>query len=447
MNNKLSYEHQFEESLVLPAKAHNSTNITCTGKKAITIVCLFLVFTLTSCTEGAGSDAVEAASLPATESEVDESGTVDVDNNLATDSMQVTELGQVHTIEVNGVVLSSLPDITVATNTEQVALGRLLFWDPILSGDQDVACATCHLPEFGYADGRARSVGVGGVGAGPARVVGHTGQAPRNAPSVLNTAWNGITELGMFDPELAAMFWDSRTQGLENQALEPIRSREEMRGDSFSIVEMELEVVNRLSANSDYQGRFQAAFGTSDITLSMVGQALAEFQRTLVANNSPFDRWMRGDADAMSTQQIQGMNEFVQTGCTDCHSGPMFSDFETHVLGVPEADGLNTPDNGNGSFGFRTPSLRQLAFTAPYFHGGQRTTLTDVIDFYDNPGRSENPNVPTNELDDDFRDLPNINAQESNRIENFLDSLNDSQFDRTRPANVPSGLPVGGSIQ
>ena len=156
---------------------------------------------------------------------------------------------------------------------------------------------------------------------------------------------------------------------------------------------------------------------------------------------------MRGETDAMSAQQIQGMEDFVDTGCAACHSGPMFSDFETHVLGVSEANGLNTPDTGDGEFGFRTPSLRQLAFTAPYFHGGQETTLDDVIDFYDNPGQSNNPNVPTNALDNDFRDLPNINGQTANRIEQFLNALSDDQFDRSRPTTVPSGLSVGGSIE
>jgi len=352
----------------------------------------------------------------------------------------------VHTIEIDNVILSSLPDAIAQPTADQVELGRLLFWDPVLSGDGDVACASCHLPDFGYTDGIARSIGVGGVGAGPNRVVGHTGLVPRNAPTVLNTAWNGINELGSFDPDTAPMFWDNRTQSLEEQAIEPIRSQQEMRGDNFTIEQMEAEVLNRLNSNSEYQNRFLTAYGSNEITLALLGSALADFQTTLIANNAPFDRWMRGDANAMSAAQILGMEEFVDTGCAECHSGPLFSDFETHVLGVPEADGLDTPDNGDGNFGFRTPSLRQLAFTAPYFHGGQVDSLDDVIDFYDNPGQSENPNVPTNALDPDFRNLPNINNQRANRIEQFLNALSDSQFDRSRPNAVPSGLPVGGLI-
>jgi len=242
------------------------------------------------------------------------------------------------------------------------------------------------------------------------------------------------------------MFWDNRTQSLANQALEPIRSEQEMRGLNFTVAEMEAEVVSRLSSNANYLSRFQSAYGVDAITLELVGRALADFQTTLVANNAPFDRWMRGDADAMSAVQIQGMEEFVDIGCAECHSGPLFSDFETHVLGVREANGLDTPDTGNGEFAFRTPSLRQLTFTAPYFHGGQDNSLEDAIDFYDNPAQSENPNVPTNALDNDFRDLPGINNLEANRLEQFLNALSDDNFDRTRPESVPSGLPVGGSI-
>ena len=355
------------------------------------LICLIL--------SGCSSDSTDGVANPNTSG----SGTTTVDNSSDVDgvdsSVDTIIVGQVRTIEVSGVVLSSLPESVNAPSSEKVELGRLLFWDPILSGGKDVACATCHLPELGYTDGIARSIGVGGVGAGPSRVVGHTGVVPRNAPTVLNTVWNGITELGMFNPEFAPMFWDGRTQGLANQALDPIRSQQEMRGDNFTIAQLESEVLNRLNNNDDYQALFNSAYGSTDITFAMLGQALADFQTTLIANNSPFDRWVRGDASAMSANQIQGMEEFVKVGCAQCHSGPMFSNYETHVLGVPEADNLDMPDVGDGNFGFRTPTLRQLAFTAPYFHGGQMESLRDAIEFYDSPGGSQNLNVPTNTLD------------------------------------------------
>ncbi len=360
--------------------------------------------------------------------------------------LNVVEVGDVRTIQINDMVFSSLPTQTIALETESIELGRLLFWDPILSGDRDVACATCHLPEFGYTDGRARSAGVGGVGTGPDRVAGQLGEVPRNAQSVLNTVWNGINEFGVFNPETATMFWDARTQSLAAQAAEPIRSREEMRGENFSEDEIDAEVVARLNSLSEYQVLFNQAYGTDEITHDQIGRALADFQSSLVANNSPFDRYLRGDTTAMTNAQINGMTTFAQHECGDCHSGPMFSDFDTHVLGVAEANGLNEPDFGNGNFGFRTPSLRQLAFTAPYFHGGQEADLDDAIDFYDN-NNSNNPNVANNQLDPDFRDIPNLNNNDINAIEAFLNALNDDSFDRERPAEVPSGLPVGGSLQ
>ncbi len=366
-------------------------------------------------------------------------------NEQPVDTTDIVSIGSIRTIQLNDVVFSSLPQDIVSPPAESVALGRALFWDPVLSGDQDVACATCHLPEFGYSDGRARSIGAGGVGAGPNRTAGQIGLVSRNAQSVLNTVWNGIGELGLFDPDTAPMFWDARTRSLASQAFEPIRSRVEMRGDNFSEDAIDAEVLSRLNSNAEYQTLFEQAYGTPQVTLERIGQALADFQSTLIANNSPYDQYLRGDTNAMTNAQLNGMAEFAENGCSECHSGPMFSDFETHVLGVAEAPGLDAPDSGDGNFGFRTPSLRQLAFTAPYFHGGQENQLDDAIDFYDN-NNSDNPNVPDNQLDPDFVDVSNLNNNEINAIEAFLNALNDADFDRSRPERVPSGLPVGGNI-
>ncbi len=368
------------------------------------------------------------------------------DNNNNANNTEIVDIGTIRTISVNGTVLSSLPQNPLNPPEASVALGRMLFWDPILSGNQDVACASCHLPEFGYTDGRRRSAGVGGVGSGPARSPGQIGQITRNSQSVVNTVWNGINEFGVFNPNTAPMFWDGRTTSLEAQAIEPILSREEMRGDNFTEAEILTEIINRINRVSEYQAMFETAYGSSQANIGNVAQALADFQRTLVANNTPFDRYLRGDTNAMSNAQINGMQEFVEHDCAECHSGPMFSDFELHVLGVAAANGLNTPDTGNGNFAFRTPSLRQLAFTTPYFHGGQEVDLNDAIDFYDNNNNSDNPNVANNQLDPDFRNIPNLNNNEINAIEAFLSALNDGAFDRTRPDRVPSGLNVGGAI-
>lgn len=356
----------------------------------------------------------------------------------------IVTVGNVRTLEINGQVLSSLPESAPLVDDKQAALGRLLFWDPILSGDQDVACATCHLPEAGYTDAQHQSIGVGGIGRADQRVVGHTGRVARNAQSVLNTAWSGISELGLFESATAPMFWDNRTVSLEAQALEPIRSRQEMRGDNFTVEQIETEVVERLNANSLYLQAFAEAFATDTIQLSHVAEALANFQRTLVANQSAFDRWMRGEPEAMTEQQISGMQEFVLAGCAECHSGPMFSDFDTHILSVREGSDVLMPDVGAGDFAFRTPTLRQLAFTGPYFHAGQFATLNSAINFYHERQSSDNPNVPSSAMADDLRGDLDLDDGRDNFIQAFLNALNDESFDRLEPESVPSGLPVGG---
>ena len=356
----------------------------------------------------------------------------------------VVAIGETHTLEIRGRILASLPETAPVVDAQQAELGRLLFWDPILSGDRDVACATCHLPEASYTDNQHQAIGVGGVGRGEDRLVGHTGRVPRNSQTVLNTAWNGINELGVFDPATAPMFWDNRTRSLESQALEPMRSRVEMRGDSISLDEIDAEIEERLNSISAYQLAFHEAFGNDLITISDVANALASFQRTLVANHTPFDRWMRGNANAMTDRQVSGMQEFVIAGCADCHSGPLFSDFETHVLGVQEGTDVVDADVGDGAFAFRTPTLRQLAFTGPYFHAGQFLSLSEAVNFYDERRSSNNPNVATGALDPDLLDIPEMDDGRGAIIQTFLEALNDSTFDKGIPETVPSGLAPGG---
>jgi len=360
------------------------------------------------------------------------------------DNTDAVELGGVHTIDVRGTVVSSLPRSAPMTVTEKADLGRLLFWDPILSGDRDVACATCHLPSHGYGDALARSIGVGGTGRGTDRVQGDIDRVPRNAQSIINVIWNGINEAGVFDTQQAPMFWDNRVSSLQEQALEPLTSDLEMRGSRFSEDDIIAELLDRLNNIPEYQQLFMEAYNQAQITEVELADALASFQSTLVANNAPFDKWMRGETNAMSDRQISGLQEFVIAGCAKCHSGPMFSDFELHVLGTPEADGLTEPDSGDGNFAFRTPTLRQLNFTAPYFHGGQFANLGDVIEFYDEPSRSDNPSVSTASLNSDFLALPETDGELGRLILDFLEALNDSDFDRSEPAQVPSGLVPGG---
>lgn len=361
------------------------------------------------------------------------------------DDSDIMALGEVQTLEIGNTVVSSLPATAPEIDTRQSELGRLLFWDPVLSGNQGVACATCHLPAHAYSDGQTRSIGVGGAGRGPQRVPGDSDRVPRNAQALVNVFWNGINEAGVFDTSEAPMFWDNRARSLQEQALEPLKSQLEMRGSDFTEEEILPELLARLNSIPEYTTLFSEAYAVEQITELELADALAKFQSTLIANNTPFDRWMRGDATAMTERQVSGMREFVNAGCAECHSGPLFSDFELHVLGTPEAADLIEPDNGDGTFAFRTPMLRQLDFTAPYFHGGQFETLDDVVEFYDEPERSSNPNVSRDELDSDFLALPETDGELGRLIREFLSALNDPEFDQTIPDSVPSGLIPGGN--
>ncbi len=222
------------------------------------------------------------------------------------------------------------------------------------------------------------------------------------------------------------MFWDTRVRSLEAQALEPIKALEEMRGTAFT-----------------------------------EERALAAFERSLVANNAPFDRYMRGDTAAMTDEQIRGMNRFRAAGCANCHSGPMFTDYESHVLGVPENGKLSMPDAGvSGTYAFRTASLRNVTSTAPYMHNGTLASLQDVVAFYNRAGRggrggrggggvggfggrTQNPSVTRDQLDPLLLQL-NLRGGRQNELIAFLQTLDDQGFDRIVPQRVPSGLSVGG---
>jgi cytochrome c peroxidase len=359
------------------------------------------------------------------------------------------------------------------TTPAKVALGKLLFWDPLLSGPEDVACATCHHPQNGYAEDRDLSLGVTGIGLGRFRRHAPGSSIPivkRNSPTVLNVAFNGIDESGRYDPATAPAFWDNRIRSLESQALEPLKSLEEMRENTYPDDEAVARVVKKLQANAEYQSLFAGAFGSEQpVNAENLGRAIAAFERTLLANNSPFDRYMRGDRSAMTERQVRGMQRFEEIGCIRCHNGPMFSDYKLHVMGVPDNPALPASDGGAqkppcpaspqeprtaasraacDSYAFRTASLRNLEFTFPYGHNGTFRTLSAVVGFYESTiaGSSRNPNVRYEELDPLLRELKNVDEEDVDLIE-FLYALSDGSFDRTIPERVPSGLPVGGRIR
>lgn len=340
------------------------------------------------------------------------------------------------------------PQSAVKTN-----LGRLLFFDPVLSGDKDVACATCHHPDNGYAEFRDLSIGVNGKGFGMNRMFNKPNNIPfvkRNAHTVLNTAFNGINPSKYYNPDKAPMFWDSRVNSLEAQALEPIKALEEMRGLNYKESEILNEVILRLKGIPEYQKLFKDAFNENEpVTIENLGKSIAAYERTLVTNNSRFDQYMRGESNAISLGEKEGLKVFKKVGCVNCHNGPMFSDYKIHTLSVPENDKLPKVDDGfEQQFGFRTPTLRNLRFTAPYMHNGMLSNLKKVLEFYEDLSfnKSRNKDVATNKIDTLAKNLT-IKVKDMSSIISFLNTLNDENFDRTIPIKVPSGLEVGGNIK
>lgn len=343
----------------------------------------------------------------------------------------------------------SLPEAPMAPSDnmmtpEKINLGKLLFWDPILSGNKDIACVSCHHPQHGWSENLDLSIGVGGTGLSAARKNGVL--VNRNAPTVLNTAFNGINSEGIQNPELAPMFWDSRNSSLEEQAIQPLLSAEEMRGNNISESAILDTIIQRLNNIPQYVSLFEQAFGESQINEENIGKAIASFERTLIAPNSRFDKYVNGDEQALSSLELRGMINFIEVGCDNCHNGPMFSDFEMHVLTVPENEKLTTPDDGNGNFAFRTPSLRNLEFTAPYMHNGSFETLEQVLGFYDRlDDDSQNSNVPYESRDEKLKQLQFADDKTESIIA-FIKSLSDQNFDVEIVDEVPSGLSPGGNI-
>ncbi|MEM7350766.1 MAG: parallel beta-helix domain-containing protein [Acidobacteriota bacterium] len=316
----------------------------------------------------------------------------------------------------------------------KVELGRLLYFDPILSGDNAVSCAHCHHPDLGFADNRGRSMGLGGEGLGRDRRSGAL--LRRSSPTVWNAAFNHL------------QFWDGRAADLEEQAGKPIQDAREMGQDPA-------ELVAELQRIPDYVRRFGEAFdeagaSATAVTFERVLFAIAAFERTLLSQDSRFDRYARGDRTALSEAERRGLNLFrsLETRCFECHGLPTFANPDFKVIGVPDPPDLAEPDRGRAEIAggeayagaFKVPTLRNVALTAPYMHNGAFTTLAEVIDFYAGGGgvglRLEVPNI-----DDKIR-LFDLTPAEKNDLIAFLHSLTDESAKPEIPAAVPSGLAV-----
>ena len=364
---------------------------------------------------------------------------------------------------------------------ERISLGRFLFYDPLLGGERDASCATCHHPEFAFGDLRQFPVGVAGtMGLGPDRIRGNSsysnepvGFTPRNSPTVFNTAFNADetgepTHNGFF-------FWDGRVKSLEVQATKPITSRVEMRGDAYPGTDAEAadnaldSVLARLRDVPEYIERFAVAFPEENeewlhnqrehvIDSSTYGRAMAAFERELVTRNSRYDHYVAGDDNALTSAELRGLELFfTKAKCAECHSGPMFSDFKFVVNGVPQegpgkavipGDDCGREEhtmNAADRYMFRTPTLRNVELTPPYMHDGVFENLEQVMDFYNQAAFPRHPEVADNELPDEVRTPLNLTTQEMQDIIAFMKTLTDpgtalSPMLMTVPDRVPSGL-------
>lgn len=344
------------------------------------------------------------------------------------------------------------------------ALGRLLFFDPVLSGTEDVACATCHHPDFAMADGRDLPAGPSGVGLGPERRLTDPDMVPeaRNAPTVVNA---GLNQFAAQVTAAGFMFWDGRARSLERLAVFPLLERSEMRGDAYPVPEAVDSAMARLRGIPEYVDLFREAFPeraaradrgevASAVDSLPYAMAVAQFVRSLESRGSPYDRFVAGDDGALTAAQRRGLELFHgKAGCAGCHSGPMLSDFRFHVVGArQQGPGFRfTPHEDFGRWiateleddrwAFRTPSLRNVALTAPYMHAGGYATLREVVEFFDRGGGDE-PSVPRERLDPALAPL-GLSEEEITALVAFLESLTDPPPVQV-PERVPSGLPPAG---
>lgn len=312
-----------------------------------------------------------------------------------------------------------LPVTRDGFSPEQIDLGRYLFFDPVLSIDGSLSCASCHDPDKGFSDGLTRSIGMGGR------------EVARSAPSLWNVGF------------LNKYFWDGRAHSLEEQMQGPLYADNEMGNSPENL----LKTLNAISA---YRHLFSVAFGTDQITLEHIYTALAAFEGSLISLNSRYDRYAHGHHAALSDQEIEGLNVFRSfvARCAECHTPPLFTNQQIAVIGTPEPEGrprdigaeaLEGDASRRG--GFKVPTLRNIVKTAPYMHSGRFNTLREAASFY-NEGRGHA--VPQGEKLHIHWHIhePNLTDVELDRIVDFLAALTDESFKPKRPLKVPSGLPL-----
>ncbi|MEG3658541.1 cytochrome c peroxidase [Arenibacter palladensis] len=322
-----------------------------------------------------------------------------------------------------GGLKSALPEIRDGFSPQEIDLGRYLFFDPVLSADQTVSCASCHDPNKGLSDGLAVSRGI------------DNNKLTRAAPSLYNVGY------------LKKLFWDGRASTLEEQMLEPLFSETEMGNTPENL----LRTINDIE---NYKKLFAEAYPNrlkdEPILLKEITNAIAAFQSSLVSLNSKYDQYAHGYDGALNKNEIEGLNVFRSfvARCAECHTPPLFTNQQFAVIGTPEPDGLpldpgaEIPFNDKSLRGaFKVPSLRNIAQTAPYMHSGRFKTLRETVQFYTD-GRGHAVPDGENLLIHWHIWEPNLTDYELDRLVDFLKTLTDESFKPKVPEVLPSGLHI-----
>jgi len=276
----------------------------------------------------------------------------------------------------------------------QVELGKTLFFDPRLSGDNTISCASCHIPEKGWSDGLATAVGFNG------KILA------RKTPTVAYLEDDRI------------FFWDGRATSLEEQALGPITSVDEMNQNLN-------ELVNELEDVPAYRAMFARAFPGEKISAENIALAISNFERSLNRRNSEFDKWSRGEPNTMSSDAKLGHSRMHtwEANCISCHRGADFNDDGMWDVGV-----FSVEPGAGGKFIFKTPTLRDVALRAPFMHNGSLKTLEDVVRFYARGG-----DVPRPTRAPPMRAKIELSEHEIYQVVEFLKTLTTDNSDFKRP--------------
>ena len=286
------------------------------------------------------------------------------------------------------------------TTIEKAQLGRRLFFDPILSTNGTVSCASCHQPKHGFDSPDAVSVGIGGQ------------KGTRNAPTILNRGYG------------KHFSWDGRDASLEAQSLGVLKSKTELGGDTDAVIANIKKDAKYVSAFSKVFSKSGKEAGDEFVTLENVTKAIACFERTLNSGNSKLDRFRNDEYEALSKAARQGLWIFESRGgCWKCHNGSNLADDKFHNTGVGFGKKDRDPgrakatENAKHNFQFKTPTLRDIEHTAPYMHDGSVKTLKEVIEFYNKGGSPDDPAI-----DKDMKPL-NLTEEEVGFLVEFLKAL------------------------